>query len=64
MKVDKVVTVQVEDISVVEVEVTLLKHVADKLLFIGFLGGLVDGKVALLGHKVVWDSAQKKSCLA
>ena len=37
MKIDKVVTVQVEDVSVVEVQVTFLKSASDQLLLIGFL---------------------------
>ena len=42
MEVDKVVIVQVEDISIVKVQVAILKRVSDQLLLIGFLGGLVD----------------------
>lgn len=42
MEVDKVVTVQVKDISIVEVHVAILKRVSDQLLLIGFPGGLVD----------------------
>ena len=54
MKVDKVVTVQVQDISTVEVDVTLLKNIPHQLLFIGFFGGLVDVQLPL-GQQAVWS---------
>ena len=62
MKVDKVVMVQVVDISIVEVDVTLLKNIPHQLLFIGFFGGLVDAQLTL-GPQAVWNMAQKKPCL-
>ena len=54
MKIDKVVTVQVQDISTVEVDVTLLKSIPHQLLFIGFFGGLVDDQLPL-GQQAVWS---------
>ena len=62
MKVDKVVTVQVKDISIVEVDVILLKNIPHQLLFICFFGGLVDAQLTL-GPQAVWNMAQKKPCL-
>ena len=62
MKIDKVVTVQVENVPEVEVEVTLLKSIPHKFLLIGFFGGLVDSEFSI-GKEVLWNSAQKQPCL-